>query len=351
MSESPSMPQAPPRNFNNRHVDYSEEPVTEKSKDRKWLKRSAAVLMGYLAFVGIDNYAYYYHTINVDADDGSMISDIDGCDEFPKIEYSKLAFGPQLETGFTTKQVEDTIQVEEDQSRKSSAATKFKPMKFNAPDFVRDWYGIRKNELFSFESAYTGLDVHIYSDSEENPFKTNDIDKTKQQIDTLMNSSLSEDVNFGHVTVQGYAECLRERFVDIDGPRELENERLNIYIPSKPGVCVVNGVVQEFPRDSTYDDFCDSIAYTYKDVRARAWPFYEFKESWMVLMSYHDNPTEVDSQLSRLLIHEPTHYFMQAAGMPFQYHPNERLGDHIEKETIKQLYPDGIPVSLEYKDG
>jgi hypothetical protein len=331
-------------------VNYTGEMPDSPEKNRKWLKRTMLAAVGYLAFVAVDNATFYYETARVSADDQTMLYDIEGCEPFPAVaeegKHDEVTFkGEPL----TEAEKQALLDIEFEFKGTESAAKNFERSKFNPLDFILDWVEIHKHEKLAFTSEISGLDVHIYSDTDKNPFVIEDKSETIGAIDELIHSSLDESVEYSHVGVDAYVDCLRERFIDEDGPRELEDERLNIYVPSKPGVCFSNGLVQEFPDDATYGEFCDSVGAT-KEIRIAIRPFYEYRRNWMVIMTTSKSPEVAEYKLSKILVHEPTHFLMETAGMPFRITENERLAEYIEQQVITQIYHDDIPLSLAYPD-
>ena len=330
-------------------VNYTGEVADNPEKNRKWLKRFMVAAVGYIAFVAVDNATFYYETTRVSADDPSMLYDIDGCDPFPKVvkendnnlkaNYKKL----------TEAEIQAMLNVELDFKDTTSAARNFEPLKFNPLEFTLDWVEIHKHEQLNFISDISGLEVHLYSDTEDNPFIIEDETETVDVIDELIHSSLDERVSYKHAGVEAYVDCLRERFIDMSGPRELEGQRLDVYVPSTPGVCFSNGLVQEFPEGAIYKEFCDSVGAT-KDIRITVRPIYEYRRNWMAIMTTNKESDVVDVKLSRMFVHEPTHFLMETAGMPFRLDKNESLAQHLEHEVINQLYSDGLPTSLSYRD-
>ncbi len=317
-------------------VAHVPEPCPEKN--RKRLKMSMLAAVGYLAFVAVDNAAFYYETAGVSADTGTILYDIEGCEPFPNAEEIQ-----------NDEKKKATNNVEKEFNSKVSAASKFELFKFNPVEFTLDWFEIHTSEQFSFTSEISGLEIHVYSDTDQNPFKIEDIEESMGVIDELIHSSLDERLVYEHVGVAAYVDCLRKRFIDADGPRELVDERLNIYVPSKPGVCFSDGLVKELPKDKTSKEFCDSIGGT-KEIRFSVWPFYEYRHNWMVLMTTSTDPETAEYRLSKKLGHESDHFLMEESGMHFDYDGNEGLAQYQEREVMDQLYAEDIPVSFAYPD-
>lgn len=318
-------------------------------KNRRWIKRTMLATVGYLAFVSVDNAAFYYDTARLNADDGHMLYDIDGCEPFPDPIHNPVKTVGDNKVDLTPAEIEEIEAVEFEFIESKSAATNFKPEKFNAVDFIKDWVEIHRHEQLTFTSEISGLDVHLYTDVEENPFDLTDKAETISVMDELIHISLDERIEYSHAGIAAYVDCLQYKYLDPEGPRELEEESLHIYVPSKPGVCFSNGLVQDLPADVAYKPFCNSVGAT-KDVRITAWPFYEYRRDWMVLMASRSEKHNAEYKISKMFIHEPTHFLMETAGMPFRYHENERLALYLENEVIKQLYPDGLPASLKYTE-
>jgi hypothetical protein len=332
-------------------VNYSGEsaPEPEQQKNRKWLKRSILAGVGYLAFVSVDNAKFYYDTTRVSADDNRMLYDIDGCDPFPDNEAGKDTDTGDSSNTLTATEKQAIENIEFEFKDTKSAARNFEPHKFNPAKFVLDWVEIHKNEQLAFTSEISGLNVYLYSDTKNYPFQIEDKQETITTLDELIHSSLDTRVNYEHLGVAAYIDCLRHRYINPEGPRELEDKRLNVYVPSRPGVCFSNGLVQDFPDGAIYREFCDSIGAT-KDIRLAVRPFYEYRQNWMVLMTNDKTPTAAEHELSELFVHEPTHFLMETAGMPFRYDENEALADYLEQQVLDQLYSEHLPVSLSYPE-
>jgi hypothetical protein len=328
-------------------INYNGEMPDVPEKNRKWLKRTMLAALGYMAFVAVDNVAYYTEVARVSADSEQMLYDVDGCDPFPAVVEDEQKNTDIDKPELTDAEKQAILDIEFHFKDTQSAARNLEPKKVDPIEFVFDWYEIHKHEKLAFTSDISGLDVHIYSDTEENPFLIEDMEETTNNIDELIHSSLDENVEYEHAGVEAYTDCLHERFIDKTGPRELEGKELYIYVPSTPGVCFSNGLVQKFPTGAIYKEFCDSTGGT-KEIRFALRPFYEYKRTWMTLMTHHKEPEKVEQRLSEKIEHEILHFLMEEAGMPFHYDDNEKLAQYIDGEVTEQLYSEGFPITFAY---
>ena len=117
-----------------------------------------------------------------------------------------------------------------------SAAENFKARSFDITEAAREWMDIFRNKQQTFVSEYSGAIFHLYSDK-PNAFKHFDA----EAFDTAAHIILDPSISHAHIAIKEFADCMRHRFIDPNGPRELEGKHINIYIPSTYGLCWVNG--------------------------------------------------------------------------------------------------------------
>ncbi len=304
--------------------------------------------LAYVVAITGYNVAQYIDTFYFDGrrDDIEMIEDAERCAPFSYVRVeagSGRAIAPQ---GFTPKQAEETVTSEQEYSDVHSAVDNLEPDGLRPHKFIEQLLDINSHEFDSFTSSYSGADVHLYTDTDRPLFKVN-----REIIDELMHASLNESLTFDHITVSQFMECARDQILLSHGGSLLEGERVNLYIASTPGVCWSNGHIQNFPEDSdvSYREFCDSSGATMKDLSFDIIPgILSYEQTWIAVMTHNYDINMAEQHISKNLMHEPIHLWQQALGLPFKYHPNERLADFIEYQVKSQLYPDGFPVAVQY---
>ena len=151
--------------------------------------------------------------------------------------------------------------------------------------------------------------------------------------------------------MQEFADCMRWRFVDPQGPRELEGVTIHLYIVSDRGVCFKNGIIQDKPKQNA-TEFCDSVGATKAGIVFAFPPFLNEKADWSVIMATAEEKESAERQISRRLLHELSgHYLLQRAGQEFAWDLNESAAQEYEEQAIRQLYPDNeLPQIVSYRD-
>lgn len=277
--------------------------------------------------------------------DGPMFEDAKKCPPLPTVRQSPdgtIIVSNAPKSGISAFQAKDTLITEEEQKDIKSAAENFETNGVNVISTGLQWVDIFVNKQFSFKSRISGVNFDIYSD------RPNAFGYFNTEIfDELAHATLSEDVTYSHVGAQALVDCMQWRLVDPEGPRDIEGEGINVFIPSKYGVCWRDALIQDKPQEVPYGDFCDSSGGTLMDLSLRAGPF-THDTSWSVLMASNSDPAVARRSLSVGVVHElGGHAWPQKVGMPFKLDPNEQAADLIENEAIAQLYPNGLPLFID----
>ena len=298
------------------------------------------------AAVAADNLMPYMQDLQTRNQEGPMVEDVDGCPHIPDAyEMHALSLQPALlQPDVDQLEAAETLAIEEQYAPTRSSAENFKPEQFNILDAAVQWENILDHEISGFTSTYSGIDFHIYSD-EADPFETLDL----QGLDELFHAAFSDKVHYEHIGVRTLMDCMRHRFIDADGPRELEGTDVNVYIASGTGVCWSNGLVQEKPSGVLSDTFCDSAGATYMGIELSLGPL-KYQEGWTAIMTTDTNPATYPTTIAQKAIHEVGgHLWAQAAGIPFKIRPNEALAQYIENQVIGDVYGGTVPTPITYK--
>ena len=293
------------------------------------------------AAIALQNIAPYADDLRTMNDQGSMIEDVEGCPDIPTFSTMHAGMSRPGAAAFTPAEIEAAEKVELDYADKRSKVEEFEPKKFDPLAAALEWKNVLSHEITSFTSSISGVKFHIYSDRED-PFKLLDL----PTLDELFHAVFSDKASFEHVGVQALVDCMRHRFIDADGPRELEGREVNIFIPSETGICWSNGLIQHKPKTAPYKSFCDSNGATYMDLRLSLGTLH-YSEGWSAFMTTSTDPEEYPERLSELAIHELNgHLWEQAAGLPFKLDPNEQLAQYIESQVIADVYNGHPPVAI-----
>lgn len=276
-------------------------------------------------------------------DSGEMIEYAEGCEPFTLIRTTEEGKPVVVQGTATEQEINQTLQTEAKFKATRSAAENFEAKSFDLAEAIREWIDIFRNKQQTFVSTYTGAVFHLYSDKPD-AFKHFDA----EAFDRAAHMILDPSVAYSHKAVDQFAECMRHRFIDPNGPRELEGKRINIYIPSTYGLCWVNGQFQDKPPRAKAREFCDSTGGTKYELIVPT-GIIPVKSSWVVTMPTSSNIDYAERAISENITHEFGHLLTQAGGLPFELIPNEKVVDMLESESLEQLYPEGPPRIIKYQ--
>lgn len=275
-------------------------------------------------------------------DSGEMIEYAEGCEPFTLLRQSDDGATIVINGTATEQQIIQTLDTEAKFKHTRSAAENFEPQSFNFIETAKEWIDVFGSKQYTYKSKYSGVVFHIYSDKPD-AFESFDL----EAFDEITHAILNPDIKYNHISIQQFADCMKRRFIESDGPRELEGKDINVFIPSDYGVCWVNGQIQDKPPRAKSKEFCDSIGGTKYMLDLSIGPVQK-KSSWVVTMPTSSNIETAQLAMSQYIAHEFGHLFTQAGGLPFELIPNEKVVDMLEQEALQQIYPDVQPVVLNY---
>jgi hypothetical protein len=281
---------------------------------------------------------------------GAMIGNVPNCPEFTQItersEDGSIQFNNQAGGTYSDELKLATLLTEIEHTNTVSAAENFDAKKFELSTVITQWAEVLRHKQLTFTSEISGLHFAIYSDRSD---AFDSIDTSS--IDKLTHAILDPAIHYPHVGMQEFADCMRWRFVDPQGPRELEGVTIHLYIVSDRGVCFKNGIIQDKPKQNA-TEFCDSVGATKAGIVFAFPPFLNEKADWSVIMATAEEKESAERQISRRLLHELSgHYLLQRAGQEFAWDLNESAAQEYEEQAIRQLYPDNeLPQIVSYRD-
>lgn len=281
--------------------------------------------------------------------EGTIIEDVDGCEPFTKsdvLEDGSIVFEAGSNGMYSDQMKLATLLVELEHKKTVSAAENFEADRFELHKAIKQWAEVLRHRQLAFTSEISGLRIHLYSDRTD-AFASVDT----KALDRLTHAILDPSIDYPHVGMQEFVDCMYWRFIDQNGPRELEDVDLNIYIPSQRGICFRNGILQNKPERHS-EGFCDSVGGTKSEIAFAIPPFFHKKSDWSIVIGTRHDKEDAEAQISRHLLHELSgHYLLQRAGQAFKWDANEAASQEYEEQAYQQLFGDGsLPIVIRYND-
>lgn len=137
--------------------------------------------------------------------------------------------------------------------------------------------------------------------------------------------ALKQHEVYAHPAVRTVMECL---YRDILVDRKLDGEKIDLFIPSRPNVCMFGAFMVRLNETQTTRD-CHTNGFTMPAFTARFGLLEYHQKGYVVVTGGSNDPENAEQRVARLLVHELLHEYLRKLGVVQRIDPEERFVDYV----------------------